>query len=145
VDRLVVASGSYSSGGYRPGILAGIAEITPEVFAGSPMEADYMRLAPHPEDWPRLIEKLKVLDGTVQDWPPEAIAAIAAPTLVIVGDSDVITLEHAVSLFGLLGGDVAGDIVGLPEDRLAVLPGTTHLGMMGQADLLLAIIGPFLE
>jgi hypothetical protein len=41
-------------------------------------------------------------------WSQEDIRGIAAPTLIIVGDSDAIRLEHAVELFRLLGGGVMG-------------------------------------
>jgi pimeloyl-ACP methyl ester carboxylesterase len=48
------------------------------------------------------------------------------PTLLIIGDSDIVRPERAVETFRLLGG-VPGDIDGLPNSRLAVLPGTTHV------------------
>jgi pimeloyl-ACP methyl ester carboxylesterase len=69
---------------------------------------------------------MKQLDMEPFAWPPEDIRGIAAPTLLIVGDSDAIRLEHAVELFKLLGGGVMGDLAGLPKSQLAVLPGTTH-------------------
>ena len=47
--------------------------ITPEIFAGSPIEEDYLRLAPNPGDFPKLVEKLKTLDTTPFAWPPEDI------------------------------------------------------------------------
>jgi hypothetical protein len=67
-----------------------------------------------------------------------------------VGDSDAIRLEHAVELFGLLGGGVMGDLAGLPKSQLAVLPGTSHFmppgcGLLDRADWLLAMIPPFLD
>ncbi|HEY1013880.1 MAG TPA: hypothetical protein VGE07_14310, partial [Herpetosiphonaceae bacterium] len=74
-----------------------------------------------------------------------AIRAIAAPALVIIGDADVVRPEHAVSLFRLLGGGVAGDVHGLPRSRLAVLPGATHVTVLMQTELLLATIMPFLD
>ena len=52
--------------------------------------------------------------------------AIAAPTLLIIGDSDIVRPEHAIELFRLLGGGVPGDLTGLPTSQLAILPGTTH-------------------
>jgi len=145
VRKLVVASATYKSAGVYPEVLAMIATITPEVFAGSPMEAEYQRLAPNPGDWPTLVAKLTALDGEVQDWPADDLRSIRAPTLLIIGDSDVVRPEHAVELFRLLGGGVPGDLAGLPIARLAVLPGTTHIGVMDQTDLLLAIILPFLD
>lgn len=145
VRKLIVASATYNSDGIYPEVLAMIATITPEMFAGSPFEAEYLRLAPEPDNWPTLVAKLVQLDGEVQDWPPETIRAITAPTLVIIGDADVVRPEHTVALFRLLGGGVVGDFVGLPNSRLAVLPGTTHITVMDQTPLLLAIIPPFLD
>jgi pimeloyl-ACP methyl ester carboxylesterase len=83
-------------------------------------------------------------------WPPEDIRGIAAPPLLIVGDSDVIRLEHAVELFRLLGGGVPGDLAGLPKSQLAVLPGTTHFvppgsGMLDRAEWLLPMVAAFLD
>lgn len=95
-----------------------------------PFEAEYLRLAPRPADWPVLIETMKVLDGTVQAWPAADLQGIQAPALVIVGDSDIIRPEHAVEMFRLLGGGVPGDLDGLPKSRLAIIPGTTHLTVM---------------
>jgi hypothetical protein len=48
-------------------------------------------------------------------------------------------------MFRLLGGGVFGDVAGLPDSQLAVLPGTTHVFIASRADLLLAIIPPFLD
>ena len=126
VGKLVVASASYTSDGMHPQLLEMIPTITPEVFAGSPIEEAYLRSAPNPDDFPTLVTKMKQLDMEPFAWPPEDIRGIAAPALLIVGDSDVIRLEHAVELFQLLGGGVMGDLAGLPKAQLAVLPGTTH-------------------
>ena len=48
-------------------------------------------------------------------------------------------------MFRLLGGGVAGDVAGLPNSQLAVLPGTTHVTLVYRADLLLSIIPAFLD
>jgi pimeloyl-ACP methyl ester carboxylesterase len=150
VRKLVVASASYTSEGAHPELLEMIPTITPEAFAGSPIEEDYLRTAPNPDDFPTLVAKLKRLDMEPFAWPPEDIQGIAAPTLLIVGDSDAIRLEHAVELFRLLGGGVMGDLAGLPKARLAVFPGTTHFvppgsGVLDRADWLVSMIGEFLD
>jgi len=150
VRKLVLASASYTSDGMYPEVLATIDTITPELFAGSPIEEAYLRTAPHPEDFPTLVAKLKQLDMEPFAWPPEDIRGICAPTLLIIGDSDAIRPEHAVELFRLLGGGVMGDLAGLPKPQLAVLPGTTHFvppgfGVLDRADWLVAMIGEFLE
>ncbi len=150
VRKLVVASASYTSDGMYPELLAMIPTITPEAFAGSPIEEAYLRTAPNPEDFPNLVAKLRQLDMESYAWPPEDIQGIVAPTLLIIGDSDAIRPEHAVELFRLLGGGVMGDLAGLPKSQLAVLPGTTHFvppgsAVLDRADWLVAMIGEFLD
>jgi pimeloyl-ACP methyl ester carboxylesterase len=150
VRRLVLASAGFASDGMPPEALAMFPSITPEMFAGSPIEQEYLRLAPNPGDFPKLVEKLKQLDTTDFAWPKEEIRAIAAPTLIILGDSDGVRLEHAVEFFKLRGGGVMGDLSGLPESQLAVLPGTTHYvppgsGLLDRHEWLLAMVPPFLD
>jgi pimeloyl-ACP methyl ester carboxylesterase len=145
VRKLVAISATYKSEGMYPEVRAMIETITPEAFAGSPMEAEYLRLAPNKAGLPNLVRKLTQLDTEVQDWPAEDIRAITAPTLLIIGDADVVRPEHTLELFRLLGGGVIGDFAGLPQARLAVLPGATHVTVMDQTDLLLAIIPRFLD
>ncbi|MDQ2652460.1 MAG: alpha/beta hydrolase [Chloroflexota bacterium] len=145
VRRQVLASGSFRHDGMYPEVLAGIGQITPEVFAGTPMEALYMAEAPNPEDWPVLIEKLKDLDAQEFSWPEDDIRAIEAPTFLIFGDGDVVTPEHAVEMFRLFGGGVPADLTGLPKSRLAILPATTHVGVAGeQPERLVNMIEDFL-
>jgi pimeloyl-ACP methyl ester carboxylesterase len=145
VRRQVLASGSFRHDGMYPEVLAMISQITPEAFAGSPMEAVYREEAPHPENWPVLIEKLKDLDAQPFSWPEDEIRAITAPTFLIFGDSDVVTPEHAVEMFRLFGGGVPADLTGLPKSRLAILPATTHVGVVTeQPERLVAMIEDFL-
>jgi pimeloyl-ACP methyl ester carboxylesterase len=150
VRRLVVISASFRFDGMPAVAREMFPTITPEMFAGSPIEEAYQRVAPHPEDFPKLVAKMTALDSTPFAWPEEQIRAIAAPTLIVLGDSDGITLEHAVEFFKLRGGGVMGDLAGMPESQLAVLPGTSHFvppgsGMLDRADWLLAMIPPFLS
>jgi pimeloyl-ACP methyl ester carboxylesterase len=150
VRKLVLASTSFTSDGMHAAALEMFPSITPALFAGTPIEEAYLRIAPNPDDFPVLVEKLKQLDTTPFAWPEQDIRAIDAPTLIVLGDSDGIRLEHAVELFGLRGGGVMGDLAGLPESQLAVLPGTTHFvppgrGLLDRAEWLLAMIPPFLD
>jgi pimeloyl-ACP methyl ester carboxylesterase len=150
VRRLVVASAGFRYDAMPADAIAMFPSITPEMFAGSPLETEYLRLAPNPGDFPTLVEKLKTLDTTDFAWPDDDVRGIAAPTLVILGDSDVVRLEHAVELFKLRGGGVMGDLAGMPESQLAVLPGTSHFippgsAVLDRAEWLLAMIPPFLD
>jgi pimeloyl-ACP methyl ester carboxylesterase len=150
VRRLVVISAGFRYDAMPPEAIAMFPSITPEMFAGSPMETEHQRLSPDPDGFPKLVEKLKTLDTTDFAWPEDDIRAIAAPTLIVLGDSDGVRLEHAVEFFKLRGGGVMGDLSGLPESQLAVLPGTTHFvppgsGVLDRAEWLRAMIPPFLD
>ena len=149
VRRLVVASAGFSLDGMHAEAVEMFPTITPELFAGSPVEEEYLRLAPNPGDFPKLVEKLVTLDSTPFSWEQD-VRAIAAPTLIVLGDSDVVRLEHAVELFALLGGGVMGDFGDMPQSQFAVLPGTTHYippgsGLLDRADWLVSMIAPFLD
>ncbi len=146
VRKLVFAGGaSYSPDGFYPEVLAGIENLKPEHFAGSPWQTAYARIAPNPQHWPALVAKIKDLDLKFMGWPPEDIQSIKAPTLLMIGDADVVRPEHTVQMFRLLGGGVAGDLHGLPRSQLAVLPGTTHITLVDRADWLLSMISAFLD
>jgi pimeloyl-ACP methyl ester carboxylesterase len=145
VRRLVLVSGSYTSDGLYPEVLSGIERITPDLFSGTPWRAAYDRVAPDPEAFPRLVDKMKQLDMAPFAWSSEAVQAIAAPTLIVIGDSDGTRPEHAVEMFRLRGGGVFGDLASLPASQLAILPGTTHVGILERADWLLLMVPPFLD
>jgi pimeloyl-ACP methyl ester carboxylesterase len=146
VRKLVLASVSYKLDGLHPGLMEGLAEMKPEMMFGSPWHEEYLRLAPRPEDFATLFAKVMQMDREIKDLPDEAIAAIKAPTLLIIGDSDIVRPEHAVEMFRLFGGGIMGDTpAGLPSSQLAMLPGTSHVTLVYRADLLLAIIPPFLD
>ena len=40
---------------------------------------------------------------------------------------------------------MAGDVAGLPNSQLAILPGTTHVTLVERADLLVSMITAFLD
>ena len=142
VRKLVIASASFSSDGMYPEVLGGIENITPEMFDGTPWRDAYQRTAPDPTAFPRLVEKLKQLDMTPFDWP---IDNLAAPALILIGDSDGTRLEHAVDMFRHLGGGIFGDLAPeLPTSQLAILPGTTHVGMLERAAWISEMVTTFL-
>jgi pimeloyl-ACP methyl ester carboxylesterase len=145
VGKLVLASFSYRLDGLHPGLLDNIGQLQPEHLAGTPFEQDYARVAPNPGDWPKLIEKIKEMEHDPPQWTADDVRNLAAPTMLLVGDSDIVQPEHTVELFRLLGGGVIGDLAGLPRARLAVLPGTTHVTLMQRADWLAPMVAEFLD
>lgn len=146
VRKLVFMSATYSMAGVHPGLMEGLGEMTPEMMHGSEWHEEYMRIAPDPDQFATLFAKKTAMDRGYQDQPAEDIAAIEAPTLVIIGDSDLVRPEHAVEMFRLLGGGVFGDMPpGMPVSQLAVIPGASHVSIRLRADLLVPIVTAFLD
>jgi len=144
VDHLVLVSVTYDESGFHPGLMEGIAQLQPEHLVGTPFHEEYLALAPQPERFADLIAKVKGLDANPPSWTADQIAALRPATMVVIGDSDIVRPEHAVEMFRLLGGGVAGDNVGLPRCRLAILPGTTHITVAYRADWLAPMVAEFL-
>jgi pimeloyl-ACP methyl ester carboxylesterase len=145
VNKLVAASVAYDLKGWQPAFTAMIPTMTVEMIVGMPFAADYRKLAPNPDGFPELARKLIALEKEPMAWE-EQVKTIKAPVLVIAGDADVMTLEHSVALFRLLGGGMMGDMgKPLPASRLAILPATSHTAVITQSDLLHALIEPFLK
>ena len=139
-------SATYTMSGVHPGLMDGLGEMSPEMMHGSPWHEEYMRIAPRPEDFDTLFAKKSEMDAGFTDLRDEDIRAIQAPTLVVIGDSDLVRPEHAVEMFRLRGGGVFGDLPpGLPASQLAVVPGTSHASMPSRPELLVPIVTTFLD
>lgn len=152
VRKLVLVSTPYKRDGWYPEVLAGMASISVEGFAGTPIHEAYLKASPRPEAWPTVVAKVRQLLSEDYDWGKN-VAAMKVPTLLVIGDADSVRTAHAVEMFGLLGGGKAdGDMAGLPPAQLAVLPATTHVGwappyhgIMTRTKLLLPIVTEFLD
>jgi pimeloyl-ACP methyl ester carboxylesterase len=146
VRKLVLISVSYKMSGVHPGLMDGLGEMQAEMMHGTPWHTEYMQIAPHPENFATLFAKKTQMDKGIRDISDETIRALRMPTLLVIGDSDLVRPEHAVEMFRLLGGGVFGDMPpGLPASQLAILPGTSHVTAVQRADLLLPILNSFLD
>ena len=154
VNKLVLASGAYDVEGWQPEFKAMIPTMTPDMLNGTPLPAEYRKLAPNPNGFPELARKLIALEKEPMAWEAE-VKALKTPVLIIAGDADVATLEHSVKLFRLLGGGAMGLVYEAYHLRLqkAVaikvlrpeLAATSHTAVITQPDLLYAFIEPFLK
>ena len=140
VGKLVVVSAPCKSAGWYPEVLVGMRANNAEsakTWVGSPMHQAYARVAPRPEDWPRLAIKIGQLLGRPYDWS-EHVKAIKSATLIVVGDADAVNPDHAVEFFALLGGgkgDAGFDGSGMSNAGLAILPRTTHYNIISSPAL----------
>lgn len=144
VRRLVVLSGTYKHDGWWPEVEASFATFTPEMFKGSPIQKQYDSLGNDPAHFTEFVKKVISIDLKPYDWSRD-VKNIKAPVFMAIGDADGVQYEHALELFRAKGGGKMGDIHGLPQSRLAILPGTTHIGMMQRTDWLIPMITDFLD
>ena len=145
VDQLVAASVSYDMEGAQPAFLAMIPTMVPEMFIGSPMEDAWKQYAPNPDGFRPFVERMIALEHQPLAWGDE-VKELKSPVLIIAGDADMMTLEHLVSMFRLLGGGEPGDMgQPLAASRLAILPATSHTAVIDQVDLLMGFTEPFLK
>jgi pimeloyl-ACP methyl ester carboxylesterase len=149
VRKAVLVSTPFKRDGWYPEVLAGMEQMGPEAaepMKETPMYLLYAGVAPRPEDWPVLLGRLGELLRQDYDWS-EQVAEIETPVMIVVGDADSIPPLHAAEFFGLLGGgerDAGWDGSGMPESRLAILPGTTHYEIF-YSPTLASTVAPFLD
>jgi len=96
----------------------------------TPMYQNYQRVAPRPQDFPRLLDKIGQAMAKDFDYTEE-VRGLRVPTLIVAGDGDMAPPSHYVEVFKLLGGGLRdggwmGE--GRPEGghALAILPRVTH-------------------
>ncbi|MEJ2861531.1 alpha/beta fold hydrolase [Actinomycetospora flava] len=132
VDRLVLAAVNTRADGYH-------AEIhDPEQWATStrmPTEEDFAAMVGGYERYgistfEAVNAKLQPIVGAEENWTPEQLATVAAPTLVMIGDHDFVRVDHAVAMADAI-----------PDAALAVLPRTKHTEVVGRV----GIVAPLLE
>jgi pimeloyl-ACP methyl ester carboxylesterase len=116
----------------------------PSTYATSPrmptqqdfadFQQEYKRLSPHPEAFDGFLAKMSASAADLKGWSDEQLAAISAPVLIVQGDLDFTTNEHAALMQQLI-----------PGSHLAVLPNTTHMQVTRRTHLLLPMLDDFLD
>lgn len=150
VDKLVIMSATFRRDGWHPSVGTSIAAMTAADFAGTPVQTAFAAHTPEPAAFDAWVEKMKTLNVDDQQIAEDQVRAIPAKTMVMVGDADSVVLEHALALFRLRGGAdhdaaVTGVLQQVPHARLVVLPATSHIGISGQADVLVPMVTAFLD
>ncbi len=95
VRTLAVSGTGFSSAGYVPGSMEDLVALTPEDEDMQMFAAMYAMASPDgPDHFPEVWEKFRAMWAEPFDWS-DTVRSIAAPTLVIVGDDDYVTVGHA--------------------------------------------------
>ncbi len=134
VRKLVLISGIMSAAGLIPGLHEGFREPPSVDNMPADLRAAYEAVAPRPQDLPIMVAKSTDRMRDFEDIPPSAVRKLTAPALIIAGDRDVITAEHAVEMSRTF-----------QHGALAILPQTDHMQIVDRDDLLMPIIARFLD
>ena len=111
---------------YRREVSAAAAEFMKE----TPMYQSYQRLAPRPEDFPKLLDKIGASMTKDYDYNDD-VRGLRMPTMIVAADADMAPPGHYVEVFKLLDGGLRdGGWMGEGRPKgghaLAILPGLTH-------------------
>jgi pimeloyl-ACP methyl ester carboxylesterase len=151
VRRLVAASAHAWRNAIPPEMLAQQAQVNAaaaELLKDTPMYELYQRVAPRPEDFPRLLDKMG--ESMAQDYDyTEDVRSLQVPTLLVAADADMAPPSHYVEMFKLLDGglrDGGWNGEGRPKGghALAILPGLTHYNL-AVSPLFAAVVLNFLD
>ena len=151
VRRLVVVSGNVWRDAIPAEMLAQQGQVSAaaaEFMKETPMYQLYQRVAPRPEDFPRLLDKLGQSMANDFDYSDE-VRGLQMPTLIVAADADMAPPSHYVEVFKLLDGGLRdGGWMGEGRPKgghaLAILPGLTHYNI-GDSPLLAAVAIAFLD
>jgi pimeloyl-ACP methyl ester carboxylesterase len=128
VRRLALIAGVFHRDGWIPSAIDPNAS-PPEVLASG-----YAELSPDgPEHYPVVYAKLARMNWEEPTLTMTDLSGVTSRTLVMVGDDDEVTLEHAIAMYR-----------GILDAELAVVPGTSHGLLHEKPGLCNAILVDFL-
>ncbi len=134
VRRLVLVSAGYAQDGFYPEMLPQQAQVgaaMADAMKETPMYQMYAAVAPHPEEFPKLLDQMGALMRKPYDWSAD-VKKLGMPVMLVYGDSDMYRPEHIVKFYQLLGGglqDGGWMREHVSQNRLAILPNLTHYEM----------------
>ena len=145
VRKAVIISSAFRSDGMGPEGLAAIRNLTADDFKGSPIETEYRKLSPTPNDFPKFVQRLVATASKDYDLGADNLKATTAPMFFIFGDADGIRLSHVAEMFRLKGGEIHGDMQPRSASRLAILSNTTHVTLMQRMSIIVPMVNDFLD
>jgi pimeloyl-ACP methyl ester carboxylesterase len=151
VGKLVMASANVRRDAIPAEMLAQQGQVNAaaaEFMRDTPMFELYQRRAPHPEDFPKLLDKGGAMMAQDFDYS-EQVGGLQVPTLIVCADADMAPPSHYVEVFALLDGGLRdGGWMGEGRPKgghaLAVLPGLTHYNL-GASPLFATVTLDFLK
>jgi pimeloyl-ACP methyl ester carboxylesterase len=145
VRKVVIISSAFRYDGWVKEKNDAVLKITAEALKDSPLETEYKKLSPTPNEFPDFVKHLVAMAPKPYDFGADKLKATKAPMFFIHGDADGVRLDHISEMFSLKGGGVSGDLGTRSASRLAILPGTTHVALITQMGIIVPMINDFLD
>ena len=145
VRKVVVISAVFRHDGLVKEALDAFPKLTADTFKGSPIEAEYKKLSPTPDELPNFVNRVIAMALKGYDFGADKLKATQAPMFFIHGDADGVRLDHISEMFSLKGGGVSGDLGTRSTSRLAILPDTTHVTLMERMPVIVPMVNDFLD
>jgi len=145
VRKVVVISSYFRRDGVVKEALDAIPKLTADDFKGSPIEAEYKKLSPTPDEFPNFVKRVLAAGTKGHDLGADKLKATTAPMFFIHGDADGVRLEHISEMYRLKGGEIHGDMRPRSASRLAILPNTTHVTLMDRRSVIIPTVNDFLD
>src|SRR5262252_6583047 len=145
VRRAVIISSTFRRDGMIAEALEAIPKLTADAFKGSPIEAEYKKLSPTPDDFPNFVQRIVATASKGYDFGADKLKATTTPMFFIHGDADGVRLAHVAEMFRLKGGEIHGDMKPRSSSRLAILPDTTHVTLMQRIPITVPMVNDFLD
>jgi pimeloyl-ACP methyl ester carboxylesterase len=145
VRKVVIISSYFRRDGVVKEAADAIPKLTADDFKGSPIEAEYKKLSPTPDEFPNFVKRLLATASKGHDISADQLKATTAPMFFIHGDADGVRLEHISEMYRLKGGEIHGDMRPRSASRLAILPNTTHVTLMDRRSVIIPMVNDFLD
>jgi pimeloyl-ACP methyl ester carboxylesterase len=145
VRKVVVISSVFRRDGMVKEALDVFPKLSADAFKDSPIEIEYKKLSPTPDDFPKFVKRISAMATKGHDLGADELKATTAPMFFIHGDADGIRLEHIEEMFRLKGGGTHGDLGPRSESRLAILPDTTHVTLMQRMAIIVPMVNDFVD
>jgi pimeloyl-ACP methyl ester carboxylesterase len=145
VRKVVVISSMFRWDGMVKEALDVFPKLSADAFKDSPIEIEYKKLSPTPDDFPKFVKRVLATATKGHDLGADELKATTAPMFFIHGDADGIRLEHIEEMFRLKGGGPYGDLGPRSASRLAILPDTTHVTLMQRMAIIVPMVNDFLD
>ncbi|QND54811.1 alpha/beta hydrolase (plasmid) [Phyllobacterium sp. 628] len=149
INRVALVSAGYAQEGFYADMIKMQVTLTgamADMMKDTPMYKGYKAIAPHPEDFPKLLDAMGEFMRKPYDYSND-VPKLKMPVMLVFGDSDMYRPEHEFKFYQMLGGglkDAGWMRETMSQNRLAIIPNRTHYDIFFAPELANTVM-PFFD